>query len=906
MFKKIFLISAFIIALIPVASANSTNNSSEPINLYVAADGSEEFQTFEEVQAKIREIKQQNKENNVENPRPITVNFRGGEYFLDSQIKLDNQDSGYENAPITYQAVKNEKVTFIGGQKIGKNNISKVTDQNILNRIIDPTARNELLVLDYSATNIELQPLVHDEVDEYTGKTIEKRTRNLPTVYFGENALTPARYPNKTAENSKLRTDIINDGYTDHDYVGDLVKSFNMSFEDTENRANLWTDETLKGAYIHGYLHYSWQDDMASVKSFNKTTKQIDVGWNDFGVYDNNPFYFLNVLDEIDVAGESYNDLENKKVYFYPTEDYETADVYISTLQDSMLLVREADNLIFKDLDFKYSGAKFLDFQSDTNNITIDNCVIAHNSSSAASFGGYNITIKNSHIYDNANGGVTVYGGSVKDFKYGNNVIENNKIHDNANRLSQSYVPAIGAASMGLVIRNNEIYNNPHQIIGIGSNDIIIEKNEIYNAVLEASDMGAIYYGRDPSVMGIEIRYNYFHDIGNGYGGYGQQAIFADDGAITPHIHHNIFYDSHFTGNVPIKTNGAQFGLIENNIIAGYKWVAYFQSWAGANDQMIQNNWFMWLYSMGGYSENGIFEKITTTNNVLTDLYLEHYNSPDFYARKFYDYFKLEHHTAMQGIVEAKLAELGGLEEVKKMDEAAQKQAEAEVLAALNEYALKNAPSYTNIFRNNVVVGANKPGDGKGGVADLNSTEENTFYSKTELLEDGTSIFKEYGKDFELSDSGLAEVRKVIPNFDNILTSQIGYKEPAENQVATEQDSPENSEPEVAVNPSEVNSATPRSDSYSVAPKTNSAPTTESNSESAREDNEEEQLEVAENKGSKKHEDAKKQTNKNEDNNSDQKSSDTATVILVVATIILGSTGGIFAIVKLVARFMLK
>jgi hypothetical protein len=745
----------------PDVETGDWSSTRAPIVLYVANDGTEEFSTFQEVAAKVKEINKTNK------TRPIIVNFRAGEYFLDENIKMDTGHSGSENAPVIYQAYNNEKVTFVGGKKISKTDISKVTDDSILNRIIDEGARTKLMVIDYSNYDIEMLPIVGED---------GVKNRNLPTAYIGENALSPARYPNKSSSNSYVKTKSDNNDPERYQYEGDNVRSI-FSFVDSEDRSSKWTDETLKGAYVHGFLHYSWQDDMASVKSFNKETKDIDIGWNDFGAYSGNNFYFLNVLDEIDIPGESYNDLENKKIYFYPTDDYDASDVYISTLRDNMVNAANVGNLVFKDLEFKYNGAKIFELHN-VHDITIDNCVIAHTSASAVTISGSNTVVKNSHIYDNATGGIAVYGGNRNKFIYGNNLIENNKIHDNANRLSMAYVSAIAADSMGLVIRNNEIYNNPHQLISLGANDVIIENNEIYNGVLEASDMGAIYYGRDPSVMGIEIRYNYFHHIGNNYGGYGQQAIFCDDGAITPYIHHNIFYSGSDNGNVPIKANGAQFGLVENNIIVGYKTSSYFQSWSKNNSEMIQNQWFLWLYSMLPGNNHEIFKKITETTNVLTDLYLEHYGNEDYYAHEFFDYFKLEHREALLKIrddfLAAKQIEFAGT----IPDEATQKQLEEELNAKLFEYALEHAPAYTNRFINNVVVGARLNNEGK--TISGNGTEINTYYSESGNFSSGNSIFVEFGKDFTLTDETMEDLREKNPEFENILMEKIGYKEPVD------------------------------------------------------------------------------------------------------------------------------
>jgi hypothetical protein len=41
-------------------------------------------------------------------------------------------------------------------------------------------------------------------------------------------------------------------------------------------------------------------------------------------------------------------------------------------------------------------------------------------------------------------------------------------------------------------------------------NDHLIEYNIIHDAVTDGHDMGAIYYGRNPSEQGNIVRYNYF------------------------------------------------------------------------------------------------------------------------------------------------------------------------------------------------------------------------------------------------------------------------------------------------------------------------------------------------------------------------------------------------------------
>jgi parallel beta-helix repeat protein len=51
-------------------------------------------------------------------PGPITVQVRGGQYFLNGPIRFGVEDSGCEAAPISYQAYPGETPEFIGGRRL--------------------------------------------------------------------------------------------------------------------------------------------------------------------------------------------------------------------------------------------------------------------------------------------------------------------------------------------------------------------------------------------------------------------------------------------------------------------------------------------------------------------------------------------------------------------------------------------------------------------------------------------------------------------------------------------------------------------------------------------------------------------------------------------------------------------
>jgi len=716
----------------------------EPVSVFVAPDGDDSndgsidtpLQTVAAAKDMARELKSTSLS-------PIIVNFRAGEYFIDTQLIFTADDSGSQITPITYQAYNKENAVFNGGIKIDNGLITPLTDKAVLDRIIDKDAAAKLMQLDYSDIGIDFpQIMVNGSAGKITDMT--------PEIYINGRALSQSRYPNDTEGSAYLRTtDAISD---DDDYQN---QPFTFTYADPDDRAaKYWSAETMKNLYIYGFVAHDWIDGIYKLADFDMQTRTFTTtGGSEYQPRVNTRICFFNVLEEIDSPGESFIDRENKKIYFYPTADMATAEVYISSLGDAMMSLTDINHITFKDIEFAYMRNRAIN-AVNVDYFVVDGCTVAHTSYNAITITGTNSAVRNSHIYDTAKGGINFSGGDRANLISGNNAVENNRIHDNA-RIFKTYQPAISASSVGLLIKNNELYNNPHELIAIGANDVIIEYNEIYNAVLESADMGAIYYGRDPSVLGVEIRYNYFHDIGNRYGGIGQQSIFSDDGNTMPYIHHNIFYRGTTTtemgglmsNSFPIKAHGSQFGLIENNIIVDAPTAALFQPWTTDSKNMIQDTWWLWVYDITGTDHN-IWTKLTNTVDMFGDLYRETYkdnNGAPFWDSVDPELYKTLHELSLNN------------------DN-----------TELRRLSREHAPSYTNIFKNNVVVKVDFDNGGKAFID--NGVDINTYRADDDILESGKSMFTEYGKDFKLTDEGLAEIRKTIPEFDNIPTELIGYK----------------------------------------------------------------------------------------------------------------------------------
>ena len=103
------------------------------------------------------------------------------------------------------------------------------------------------------------------------------------------------------------------------------------------------------------------------------------------------------------------------------------------------------------------------------------------------------------------------------------------------------YHAAVLMNGVGNRVTHNLIHDAPHMAINFGGNDHLIEMNEIHDVCRESNDAGAIYGGRDWTMRGTKVRYNYFHHI-SGFEGRSCVGVYLDDQLSGIEIRGNLFY----------------------------------------------------------------------------------------------------------------------------------------------------------------------------------------------------------------------------------------------------------------------------------------------------------------------------------------------------------------------------
>ncbi|MCM8825844.1 MAG: right-handed parallel beta-helix repeat-containing protein [Candidatus Omnitrophica bacterium] len=437
--------------------------------------------------------------------------------------------------------VRGNSAIFTGGKKIEA--WEKVKDKTILERL-DEKIRDKLW-----KTNLKKQGI--SDSGDFSQPSWAVSSGSQMQLYFNGKPMQIARWPD-----------------TGFAYTGDILGNGMFTCDAEKERIEKWKKEKFLKAY--GYWFYEWAAQHMEIDSVDPEQKSISIRNPDlhsYGYKKGAMYFIYDALSEITQPGEWYLDRETEDLYFYPPSDIENGEAIVSISIQPMIEIKGSSNIKIENISFENSRKEAI-VVNDSSDVVIDNCVFRNLGSWAIKAEGVkNTKVQNCHIYNMAEGGILIEGGDRKTLASGNNQIINNHIHDFSIWM-RVYRPAIQIGGVGNRVANNLIHDAPHSAILWSGNENIIEFNEIYNVVLETNDAGAVYSGRDPSMQGNIIRYNYFYDIGK-ITGHGVASVYLDDGHCGNTVYGNIFYRACKPGSGnfgAVFIHGGRYNTIENNI----------------------------------------------------------------------------------------------------------------------------------------------------------------------------------------------------------------------------------------------------------------------------------------------------------------------------------------------------
>jgi len=516
----------------------------------------------------------------------IEILLREGRYDIAKTIEINH--TNWQNKKVVIRPYGDGKVSVSGGKNIRLSHARKVTDK-MATRRIQKEYLSKIKVIDLKKEGVVATGLMpvgfsRPSVPAWTELFIDGKPMRL------------SRWPNDTVQ---LIGKIYNAGNVPQENIYDRGGA-EFGYEDP--RPERWTN--APEVWIAGYFAHGYADDMVRVASIDTAKKSITTADNSvYGFKTGASFrtwHALNLLEEIDVPGEYVLDALNGKIYFYPPAG-KLSQLDISLLEGPLMAIGKTGNITIENIIFEYTRGMGV-YMEQTENVLVKGCTfrnignvavcigkgdmpttVKNNTLSAEvggkdssrvlgsilgrlytdilydRNGGRNNGIKDCYIYNVGAGGVSLGGGSRATLTPAGNYVDNCSI-TNYNRINRSYHGAINMDGVGNRISRCEIFNAPSMAILFHGNDHVIEYCDIHNVCGEVDDQGAIYYGRDVSERGNQIRYCYFHDFDSKHR---VTATYHDDGACDLRVEGCIYYKA---GTIPALIGGGHDHQYINNI----------------------------------------------------------------------------------------------------------------------------------------------------------------------------------------------------------------------------------------------------------------------------------------------------------------------------------------------------
>lgn len=435
--------------------------------------------------------------------RPIRIVIGPGKYRLKKRLKLTHRHSGRSGAPLSLTGAGIGRTIISGSEPLHK---APALSATVLRRI--PKAGRPAIsaykmprwmgaIARIDLERIHLHPSIPVPFELFTPTSILHPARwpnagwaRIAALPNGESGKTIVVAPTGAAPRKDARTRLT-------------------------KRLSSWMPE--RDLWAGGYWNWDWTyETFPIVRVAPRSAVLILSQPPKYDSKVGGKFVVYHALSELDAPGEWYRDMVRGRIYVYPPEqgglERENSPPVTVSRAVNGLLLEGASHV-------KISGITLEEFRGDGiavrggDDIVLSRIRIHRVGGRAIVFdGARNSGVRYALIEDAGEGGVVLKGGERHTLSQGGLFVENSRIV-RFSRLGRTSRPGVRIAGVGNRVIGNFIADAPQSAILFSGNDHRIEGNEIARVMLDASDGGAIYTGRDWTSRGTVIEGNFLHDI---------------------------------------------------------------------------------------------------------------------------------------------------------------------------------------------------------------------------------------------------------------------------------------------------------------------------------------------------------------------------------------------------------
>ena len=461
----------------------------------------------------------------------VTIWFRGGTYSMPTTVSFTSSDAGTVTKPIIYRAYTNENVIFSGAKAVTPAKwVAYTGSTSRLNPAVTAGQIQECTLANLAMSVTGIMPdMINDVNNAYYQYT------NLPGVYWNGSRQKLARFPNDYPNYMEAKTVVTGGDATTagvFQYKTTTAELYDANMNKVSGREAAWAAALSHGVYLKGYWRCNWQITTLKATAIDQTAKTITLSpgvtlGNKYHLplgSGHEPYYVVNLLEEIDQPGEWCIDALDGKMYIYAPSAITSSNLTVSDNKNPMFSMNSAGYIQFIGIEFMDNLGNAFNLTNCTN-VQINGCIIHDIEYDAVVInGGTNCGVLSSNLYDLGASGVLV-GAAGSAASASNHFITNCHIYN------FGYLNNIYAASVNLAYKNialfgakmdhNLIHDCPHAGVLHGGSNNLFEYNDVFHTSRCSDDMGAFYCFTDSNANGGNIlRYNLMHNSLQGDGVY--------------------------------------------------------------------------------------------------------------------------------------------------------------------------------------------------------------------------------------------------------------------------------------------------------------------------------------------------------------------------------------------------
>ncbi len=491
----------------------------------------------------------------------VTVLIAGGHYPVDATWELTTEDSGTAESPMIYRAMEGQQPRFAAGVVL--EGLKPVTDPNVLARLPE-AARGKVRQLDLKAQGVTDLGRIVPRGYGYAGYP----GHPWVDLYLDGRPMQLARWPNE----GFVKTGPVHRGKFRTDDAGQPG-----IFEYLDTRPQQWPQ--ADDVWVYGYWGHLWAGRSVRVARIDPEQRSLHIEHrSNYGYREDMPYYYFNILEELDIPGEWCLDRTSGIAYVWPPEDAEKPTVEFSVLAAPLVRMVGVSHVTLQGLCFELGRAEGLVMTGGEQNL-LAGCTFRRFGTNAIIVqGGAGHGILGCDLATLGAGGIRMAGGEVKTLTPSRHFVENCHVWD-FSRVDRAYAPAVQLEGVGGRIAHNLFHDSPHHAMRIEGYEHAIEWNEIHSVVYESDDQAGIDLWGNPTYRGIVIRNNFWHHIGSGHDVAGQAGIRLDDFISDVLMTGNVFYRAAGGRFGAIQIHGGKNNIAENNLFIDCKYALSFSPW---------------------------------------------------------------------------------------------------------------------------------------------------------------------------------------------------------------------------------------------------------------------------------------------------------------------------------------